>query len=91
MLLRGDYSNNGNCKYGKADGINRRQYTPSTVQKWRNQYAEGGIEALARKASSIGVRHQCSVLEERILAQRKAYPEHGVRRIRDDLHRDEGA
>ena len=24
MLLRGDYSNKGNCKYGKADGINRR-------------------------------------------------------------------
>jgi len=62
----------------------------ATIQKWRNQYAEGGIEALARKASSIGVRHQCSVLEERILAERKAHPEHGVRRIRDDLRREEG-
>lgn len=63
---------------------------PATVQKWRNQYAEGGVEALARKASSIGVRHQCSVLEERIVAQRKAHPQHGVRRIRDDLRREEG-
>jgi transposase InsO family protein len=63
---------------------------PSTVQKWRNQCAEGGMEALARKASSIGVRHQCSVLDERIVARRKAHPEHGVRRIRDDLRREEG-
>jgi len=63
---------------------------PATIQKWRKQCAEGGMEALARKASSIGVRHQCSVLEERILAQRKAHPEHGVRRIRDDLRREEG-
>jgi transposase InsO family protein len=61
-----------------------------TVQKWRNQCAEGGMEALARKASSIGVRNQCSVLEERIVAERKAHPEHGVRRIRDDLRRAEG-
>jgi len=62
----------------------------ATIQKWRNQYGEGGVEALARKASSIGVRHQCSVLEERIVAHRKAHPEHGVRRIRDDLRRHEG-
>jgi transposase InsO family protein len=63
---------------------------PTTVQKWRKQYAEGGIEALARKASSIGVRNQCSVLEERIVARRKAHPERGIRRIRDDLRREEG-
>jgi transposase len=63
---------------------------PATVQKWRKQCAEGGMEALARKASSIGVRNQCSVLEERILARLKAHPEHGVRRIRDDLRREEG-
>jgi transposase InsO family protein len=62
----------------------------ATIQKWGTQYAEGGVEALARKASSIGVRHQCSVLEERIVAQRNAHPEHGVRRIRDDLRREEG-
>ena len=48
---------------------------PATIQKWRKQCSEGGVEALARKASSIGVRNQCSVLEERILARRKAHPE----------------
>ncbi len=63
---------------------------PATIQKWHRQCTEGGMEALARKASSIGVRNQCSVLEERILARRKAHPEHGVRRIRDDLRREEG-
>jgi transposase InsO family protein len=63
---------------------------PVTVQKWRSQCSEGGMEALARKASSIGVRHQCSVIEDRILERRKAYPERGVRRIRDDLRREEG-
>jgi transposase InsO family protein len=62
----------------------------TTVGKWRSQYAEGGVQGMCRRASSIGVRHQCSALEEKILAHRKAYPEHGVRRIRDDLRRQEG-
>jgi transposase InsO family protein len=62
----------------------------TTVGKWRSQYAEGGVQAMCRKASSIGVRHQCSALEEKIVAHRKAHPEHGVRRIRDDLRRQEG-
>jgi len=62
----------------------------STVHNWRAAYAEGGVGALARKASSIAVRNQCSTLEERIVAQREAHPAHGVRRIRDDLKRQEG-
>jgi len=62
----------------------------NTVHKWRLAYAESGVEGMCRKASSIGVRHQCSALEERILAQRQANPDHGVRRIRDDLRRQEG-
>jgi transposase InsO family protein len=62
----------------------------STIHNWRVAYTEGGVQGLARKASSIAVRHQCSVLEERIVAQRQANPDHGVRRIRDDLRRHEG-
>ena len=62
----------------------------STIHNWRAAYAEGGVGALARKASSIGVRHQCTTLEQRIIARRQANPEHGVRRIRDDLKRQEG-
>jgi len=62
----------------------------STIHNWRSAYAEGGVGGLARKASSIAVRTQCSQLEERIVAQRRENPDHGVRRIRDDLRRQEG-
>jgi len=62
----------------------------STLSTWRHQHQEGGVEALCRKASSIAVRHKCTALEERILAHREEHPEHGVRRIRDELRRDEG-
>jgi transposase len=62
----------------------------TTVSKWRGQYAEGGVPPMSRRASSIGVRHQCSALEEKTLAHRKAHPEHGMRRVRDDLRRQEG-
>jgi transposase InsO family protein len=61
-----------------------------TIHKWRREYAEGGVQGLCRKASSIAVRKQCSVLEEKIVTQRRENPEHGVRRIRDDLRRHEG-
>jgi transposase InsO family protein len=62
----------------------------STIDKWRKEYAEGGVQALCRKSSSIAIRKQCSVLEEKIVAHRREHPEHGVRRIRDDLRRHEG-
>jgi transposase InsO family protein len=61
-----------------------------TLTKWRRQHEEGGLHGLCRRASSIAVRHQVSVLEERILAHRKEHPEHGVRRIRDELRRKDG-
>jgi transposase InsO family protein len=61
-----------------------------TIHKWRKEYAEGGVQGLCRKSSSIAIRKQCSVLEEKIVARRRENPEHGVRRIRDDLRRHEG-
>jgi len=63
---------------------------PDTIHKWRKDYAESGVQGLCRKASSIATRKQCSVLEEKIVALRRANPDHGVRRIRDDLRRHEG-
>jgi transposase len=63
---------------------------PTTVETWRRLHRQGGVTALSRKASSIAVRRQCSQLEERILAHRREHPERGVRRIRDELRRDEG-
>jgi transposase InsO family protein len=61
-----------------------------TIHKWRKDYADGGVQGLCRKASSISIRKQCSVLEEKIVALRRENPDHGVRRIRDDLRRHEG-
>jgi transposase InsO family protein len=63
---------------------------PTTIETWRRLHREGGVAALSRKAASIGVRRQCSQLEERILTHRREHPERGVRRIRDELRRDEG-
>jgi transposase InsO family protein len=62
----------------------------STVGSWHKQYREGGVSGLCRKASSIAVRKQCTKLEEKILAHRREHPDRGVRRIRDDLRREEG-
>jgi transposase InsO family protein len=62
----------------------------STIHKWRKDYATEGIEGLCRKASSIAIRKQCSALREKIVEARKAHPDRGVRRIRDDLRRHEG-
>jgi transposase len=61
-----------------------------TIHKWRKDYTDGGVQGLCRKASSIAIRKQCSVLEEKIVARRRENPGHGVRRIRDDLRRQEG-
>ncbi|MCK4415298.1 MAG: transposase [Candidatus Eisenbacteria sp.] len=58
-----------------------------TLGSWRRQHQEGGLAGLCRRSSSIGVRRQVSVLDERILAHRRKHPEHGVRRIRDELRR----
>jgi transposase InsO family protein len=62
----------------------------ATIHKWHKDYAEGGVQGLCRKASSIAVRSQCSVLEEKIVALRRENPDYGVRRIRDELRRHEG-
>jgi len=62
----------------------------TTLSTWRRQYQEGGVAGICRRASSISVRRQCTTLEERILAHRRKHPEHGVRRIRDELRRTEG-
>jgi transposase InsO family protein len=78
------------------DGAERRDVAKiigvhhSTVAGWQKQYREGGVSGLCRKASSIAVRRQVTKLEEEILAHRRAHPEHGVRRIRDELRRDQG-
>jgi transposase InsO family protein len=63
---------------------------PSTLAKWHKQYSDGGVAGMCRRASSIAVRKQCTKLEEKILTHRREHPEHGVRRIRDELRREDG-
>lgn len=62
----------------------------TTIDKWWSVYQEGGKEALCRKPSTPNARRTCKVLQERIVAHRKEHPERGVRRIRDELKRNEG-
>jgi len=63
---------------------------PSTIDGWRKAYRAEGVAGLARKTSSRSTRRICKEIEERIVARRKEHPEHGVRRIRDELRREEG-
>lgn len=63
---------------------------PTTIEKWWGIYQAGGTPALSRKPSTPEARRRCRALTARILAHRKEHPEHGVRRIRDELKRNEG-
>ena len=62
----------------------------STLGKWRRVHLEGGEKALLRQANDPGARRTCSMLEQRIEQMRRGQPEAGVRRIRDELRREEG-
>ena len=63
--------------------------SPSTVSSWRRAYDQGGIRGLVKRTTGNGTRRICKELEARIVAMREAHPEKGVRRIRDDLRREE--
>jgi len=56
-----------------------------TIDKWRRIYLREGETGLRRQ-----VRRQCKLIEDRILSYRRNHPEQGVRRIRDQLRREEG-
>ena len=62
----------------------------TTIHDWRRQYEAGGIEGFRKRPSDMGVRRRCQAIEQRILERRAEHPERGVRRIRDDLRREEG-
>ena len=61
----------------------------STMVKWRKLYLEGGEKALIRQAAHPGTRKICGALERQIKQMRLDNPEAGVRRIRDELKRDQ--
>jgi transposase InsO family protein len=62
----------------------------STVHNWTRTYREHGLAGLAKRTNSSATRRICTTLEERIVAYRREHPEHGVRRVRDELRRNEG-
>ncbi len=63
---------------------------PTTVDSWLKLYREGGSEGMLRQSSPPSTRKLCDDLEHRIEQFRQDYPAAGVRRIRDELKRQEG-
>lgn len=63
---------------------------PVSVERWRQRVGEGGEAALRGPAPGPGARKICAALEERITQLRREKPQAGVRKIRDELKREEG-
>ncbi len=61
----------------------------NSLASWIKAYEQGGAEALSTKPESKSTNKLCRALEERIEEHRREHPEHGVRRIRDELRREE--
>ena len=61
-----------------------------SIDKWWRVYREDGAEGLIRRSSRPNDRRLCERLEKKIESYRQANPEHGVRRISDELRRNEG-
>jgi len=61
-----------------------------TVDKWMHSYRREGVEAFARQGANPGTRRLCNTIRKQIEEYRREHPEAGVRRIRDELRRDEG-
>jgi transposase InsO family protein len=62
----------------------------TSLAGWIRAYQKGGVDALTTKPGSKSAHKLCRALEERIKEHRREHPERGVRRIRDELKRDEG-
>lgn len=105
IIVRRGHGNSGNrfpvevkilAARAKEAGLNRKEVADLigsslyTVDKWHQLYQEGGPEALLNQTSSPKTRRVCKELQHRIEARRREKPEAGVRRIRDELRRDEG-
>jgi transposase InsO family protein len=61
-----------------------------SIDKWYQLYRDHGPDALIRQASHPSTRKVCETLQRRIEEFRRANPEMGVRRISDELRRNEG-
>jgi len=65
------------------------EVSKSSLLNWRTQWRKAGASGLARKSAYKTSRRLAKKLEERIIAHRQEHPEHGVRRIRDELARND--
>ncbi|MCP4602311.1 MAG: IS481 family transposase [Proteobacteria bacterium] len=62
----------------------------ASIDKWYRSYREKGAEGLVRQSSHHSTRKLCDKIEQKIEEYRKEHPDRGVRRISDDLRRNEG-
>ncbi len=60
-----------------------------SVDKWFRMYEVHGSEGLMRQGSHPSTKKLCNELEQRIEQFRRENPQAGVRRIRDELKREE--
>lgn len=79
-----------NCGADRQDIAQILGVKPNTISNWLKMYRDEGLQGLFRKPSNKAVRKQCTELEKRIIAHRTENPDHGVRRIRDELRLNEG-
>jgi transposase InsO family protein len=62
----------------------------TSVDKWWRLYRNGGPEALVTFKQNPKTRKLCAQIQQRIEQYRLENPTHGVRRIHDELHRNDG-
>lgn len=63
--------------------------SPTTVDKWIRIYRRDGVDGFARQPINPGTRKLCQALRKKIETYREEHPDAGVRRIRDELYRDD--
>jgi transposase InsO family protein len=61
----------------------------TTVSSWSKSYRAEGVDGLVRRASTPPTQRICRELEARIVLHREQHPERGVRRISDELKRQD--
>ncbi len=62
---------------------------PCTIDRWLNIYKHEGLGGLCSRPSTISASKVCRALEERIIRHRQENPDHGVRRVHDELRNNE--
>jgi len=75
---------------GRSEVAQLMGVSTATVDNWSREYRQGGERGLCRKPVQARHRKICEQVQEKIIELRKDNPDHGVRRIRDELRRKAG-